>query len=159
MANPTKHRATLNSISRNNDRNQRSSLMCKIQEDVAHSPLQPRLWMNAPIMFCNHTTLIQRCFPWQASTVHLCAEISNIHSTLFTLHLESSLSEPSVNLWVSQSGAQCQIGLSCLPLASFQLDFTFSLPLGLLLVSKRPPMSRCENVLPGGGYDTDLLCS
>lgn len=97
--------------------------------------------------------------PDRLSTVHLWGQISSILSTLFTLHPEPALSEPSVNFSASQSGDQCQIGLSCLPLATFQLDFTFSFPPGLLLVSRRPPMSRCEDALPGGGCDTNLLCS
>lgn len=69
------------------------------------------------------------------------------------------MSEPSVNFSMSQSGDRSQPGLSCLPLAAFQLDFTFSFPLRLLLVSQRPPMSRCEDVMPGGRCDTNLLCS
>ena len=41
------------------------------------------------------------------------------------------------NLCKSVIRDQCQTGLSCLPLASFQLAFTFSFPLGLLISVKK----------------------
>lgn len=97
MANPTKHKATSNSISRNNDRNQKSSLKCKIQQDMAHSPLQLRPRMYRHVLQSHN--LIQHPSLRQASTVHRWGQISNIHSTLFTLHPEPRISEPSVNFF------------------------------------------------------------
>lgn len=140
---------TTNSISRNNDGNHKS--LCPLHRHphpnayrrVLQSPSQRPASLSLTALHRSH---------WGG-------RISNSHGTLFALHPESGLSEPSVNLWASQSGDQCQVGVSCLQLAAFHLDFTFSFPLGFLLVSERPPKSRCEDAWPGGRYDTNLLCS
>lgn len=96
---------------------------------------------------------------WQAAAMHRQGHVSDIHHTLFILHPGSCITEPSLEFFpASQRGDRCQTGLSCLPLASFQLDFTISFPPGLLLVSRRPPMSRCEDDLPGARCDSNLLC-
>lgn len=46
VENPTGHKETTNSISRNNDRNQKTSLKCKMQQDVA--PFPPLATLNIP---------------------------------------------------------------------------------------------------------------
>lgn len=110
--------------------------------------------------------IIQHHFLWQASTVHRQGQISSIHITLFTQLPKSSVREPSVNFSVTQSGDQCQTGLSCLPLASFQLDFTFSFPLGLLISVKKATcvwvwrcLARWEMWYQFVGLITSAVCS
>lgn len=128
--------ATMNSISRNNDGHQKGSLKCKIQRDRARC-------LRVCLLHTFHHNSPHQALPHPAG-VRLAAATS-----LCLLCTVSRLNEPSVNFAVSQSVDQSQADLSCQPLAAFQLDFAFSFPPGRLLVSERPPTSRCEDVSPG----------
>lgn len=124
-ASPTKHSATMNSIRRNNDGHQKGSLKCKIQQDVAHS-------------ICRYAFVRNHTFhhnsPHQTSLYPAGVRLTAATS-LCLLCTPSRVNEPSVNFSVSQSKDQSQAGLSCQPLAAFQLDFTVSFPPGRLLVA------------------------
>lgn len=126
---PDKHVATMNSISRNNGGHQKGSLKGKIQDGMflAAAPSLNIPQCSADAHFKIMSPVMLLLYPAGdrlATSTTLC-----LFCTL------SRINEPSVNFWVSQSGSQCQTGLSCQPLASFQLDSSFLFPLGCLLVS------------------------
>lgn len=115
----TEHSATMNSISGNNDGHQ----------SVKYSEIWPipSIWGYAFAAATIVPPIRLGCTP---AGVRLAAATS-----LCLLCTPSHLNEPSANFWVSRSEDQSQAGLSCQPLAAFQLDSSFSFPPGRLLVS------------------------
>lgn len=122
-----KHSAMMNSISGNNGNHQNGSLKCKYGE------IQP-----APSI-CGYASCAAPHFatppPPHRALLHPAGVRLAAAASLCLLCTPSRLNEPSVNFWASRSEDQSQAGLSCRPLAAFQLDFSFSFPPGRLLVS------------------------
>lgn len=61
IVNPTKHKAMLNSINRNNNRNHKSSLKCLILQDLTHSHCNHG--SEYTVMYCNHRASSGIIFP------------------------------------------------------------------------------------------------